>query len=429
MSATNRQIKTTIVPTAGSARRRLLLVDDSRAHRRLLAIQLVRAGYDVVEAGSAQEALEICHSNPPDIVLSDWMMPGMSGPEFCREFRSMPRDGYGYFILLTSKTEKGDIAFGLEAGADDFLTKPVAGAELLARLAAGERVLRFQEELRASNAHLQSALDQLRLAHEAMDRDLGEARKLQQGLVRERSARFSAFDLSLLLRPAGHIGGDLVGFFRINDHRAGIFAIDVSGHGVAAALMTAQLAAHLSGSTEQNVALRAAEPGGDAVLPGQLARFFNNMLLEEMQAETYFTMIYADLDHVTGDLRMIQAGHPHPVLQRADGSVSLLGRGGMPVGLFEDPCFDEIHVRLEPGDRVLIVSDGITESVNPAGRQLGEDGLEAIMRTNAFLTGHSFLESMSWSVSEYVKGQRGDDVSAVLIEHRPLGQTIPLPPR
>ncbi|MCQ0970887.1 SpoIIE family protein phosphatase [Paracoccus sp. TK19116] len=409
--------------------RRVLLVDDSRAQRRMLAIQLQRAGYKVSEASSGQEALDLCMAENPHLILSDWVMPGMSGPEFCRAFRAMPREGYGYFILLTSKTEKGDIAHGLEAGADDFLTKPVSGAELLARLSAAERILKFEEELRAANDHLRNTLNKLNEAQEAMERDLAEARKLQQGLFRNRSGRFTDFDLSLLLRPAGHIGGDLVGFFPINDERVGIFAIDVSGHGVAAALLTAQLATHLSGSTEQNVALRAAQNGVDAVSPAALAKFFNNMLLEEVQTDTYFTMIYAELDHAKGHVRLVQAGHPHPLLQRSDGRIERLGRGGMPVGIFEKPQFDEISVALEPGDRLIIASDGVTEASNPAGMLLGDDGLEAIMRTNQMLEGHNFLESMSWSISEYAHGERCDDISAVLIERRAVPKVLTYPPR
>ncbi|MDO5704192.1 MAG: SpoIIE family protein phosphatase [Paracoccus sp. (in: a-proteobacteria)] len=397
--------------------RLVLLVDDSRAQRRTLAIQLRRAGYEVVEAGSGREALAICSMRQPDMILSDWVMPEMSGPEFCQAFRWMKREGYGYFILLTSKTDKADIAYGLAAGADDFMTKPVSGSELLARLAAAERILRFEEQLRATNAQLRSALNKLNAAQDAMDRDLVEARKLQQGLVRDRSGRFGTVDLSLMLRPAGHIGGDLVGFFPIGADRIGIFAIDVSGHGVAAALLTARLATHLSGAAGQNIALRATTDGVEAVPPRVLAHIFNTMMLDEMQTDTYFTMIYAEMNHRTGRMTLVQAGHPHPVLQRRSGEMIWLGAGGMPIGLFTQPEFDEISVQLAPGDRLLITSDGITEAEGPGGQLLGESGLSAMLRTNSTLRGHNLLESMSWSISEYTRGERNDDISAVLIEY------------
>lgn len=236
--------------------RLVLLVDDSRAQRRTLAVQLIRAGYHVVEAASGDEAMRICLERRPDIVISDWMMPGQSGLEFCRRFREMQSDRYGYFILLTSRNDKKDIAEGLRAGADEFLTKPVSGAELLARLSASERILRMEESLRSANARLNSTLTRLRETQAAIDRDLREAQRLQQGLVRERHGRYGDFDLSLLMRPAGHIGGDLVGFFPINARRVGLFALDVAGHGVASALLCARLAALLSGAADQNIALR-----------------------------------------------------------------------------------------------------------------------------------------------------------------------------
>ena len=112
--------------------RRVLVVDDSRMERRILTAQLVRHGYEVIEASSAEEALMICAQDPPDFVLSDWLMPGMSGIEFCRIFRRMDRPNYGYFVLLTSKNDKNDVAVGLESGADDFLAKPFQREALLA---------------------------------------------------------------------------------------------------------------------------------------------------------------------------------------------------------------------------------------------------------------------------------------------------------
>ncbi|MGB3379571.1 MAG: response regulator, partial [Allopontixanthobacter sediminis] len=88
--------------------RTVLVVDDSKMQRRILCASLARAGYDVLEAASGEEALQVCTTCAPDLILSDWMMPGMTGPEFCRAFRGLQRDSYGYFILLTSKSEKNE---------------------------------------------------------------------------------------------------------------------------------------------------------------------------------------------------------------------------------------------------------------------------------------------------------------------------------
>lgn len=397
--------------------RLVLLVDDSRAQRRTLAVQLIRAGYHVVEAASGEEAMRICLERRPDIVISDWMMPGQTGLEFCRQFRDMQSDRYGYFILLTSRNDKKDIAEGLRAGADEFMTKPVSGAELLARLSASERILRMEESLRTANAQLRDTLDRLRETQAAIDRDLREARRLQQGLVRERHGRFGDFDLSLLMRPAGHIGGDLVGFFPINARRVGMFALDVAGHGVAAALLSARLAALLSGATDQNVALRTTDLGlYDARPPAEILHHLNTLMIQELRTDSYFTMVYADLDFLNGRLRLVQAGHPHPVLQRADGRLERIGAGGLPVGVFAHAQYEELQLVLNPGDRLFITSDGLTEAENARGEPLGEEGLQAILRTNALLRGDALLESICWSAANYAGGKRNDDISAVLIE-------------
>ena len=137
------------------------------------------------------------------------MMPGMTGPEFCREFRQMTRDSYGYFILLTSKSEKDAIAHGLDAGADDFLTKPVNAGELRARISAGERILRMERELTEKNRLISSTLDELQAVYDSLDNDLIEAKKLQQSLVSDRYRDFGSAEVSMLLQSCGHVGGDL----------------------------------------------------------------------------------------------------------------------------------------------------------------------------------------------------------------------------
>lgn len=398
--------------------RRVLVVDDSRMQRRILAAQLARAGYEVLEAATGEEAMQLCASGQVDLILSDWVMPGMSGLDFCRAFRAMPRDGYGYFVLLTSKTEKGEVAQGLQSGADDFLAKPVNGDELRARLAAGERILRMEAELKAKNRLVSATLDELQRLYDSVDRDLREAQKLQQSLLKDRHRSFGSAEVSLLLRPSGHVGGDLVGYFPINARRVGLYGIDVSGHGITSALMTARLAGYLSGSSpEQNIALVLTEYGiYDARPPHELAAYMNALVLEEMQTESYFTLIYADVDLISGEVQLVQAGHPHPAVQRADGTVEYLGRGGLPVGLIEGAEYEGVTTTLHPGDRLFLMSDGITEATDPGGALLGEIGLREIMARSAGLRGQAFLESVMWDLTEFAQGDLGDDVSAVFFE-------------
>ena len=400
--------------------RRVLLVDDSRVQRKILSASLKRWGYEVLEAGSADEGLAICAQVTVDVVVSDWMMPGMTGLEFCSAFRKLPRATYGYFILLTSKSEKGEIARGLDAGADDFLTKPVSADELRARIMAGERIQRMASELHDKNRLVTSTLAEIQTLYDSLNRDLVEARKLQQSLVRERHQNFTNAEVSLLLRPSGHIGGDLVGFFSIDRNRVGLFSIDVSGHGVTSALMTARLAGFLSGSSpDRNIALVEGDDGiFSARRPHEVAGHLNRLLMAEIETENYLTLLYAEVNLKNGVVQMVQAGHPHPAIQRASGDVEYVGQGGLPIGLLADAEYETFEARLGPGDRLFILSDGVTECPDVAGAELGEAGLNEILGRNVGLRGGAFLEALVWDLQGYA-GERDfpDDVSGVLFEY------------
>jgi phosphoserine phosphatase RsbU/P len=402
--------------------RHVLVVDDSRAQRHVVSMQLRRWGYRVTECESADVALDLCRTSDVEIIISDWMMPGMSGLEFCKEFRDLARESYGYFVLLTSKSEKTEIADGLEAGADDFLTKPVSSNELRARLRAGERMLAMQAELLAKNKVIVATLVELQKIYDSLDRDLIEARKLQQTLIRDRVRDYGWARVSLLLRNSGRVGGDLVGSFRVDDDRVVVYSIDVSGHGVASAMMTARLAGFLTGSSpEQNLAFQAGLEGEHVLLPpAAVVERFNRLMLEEIQAEQYFTMVFAEINCRTGSLHLVQAGHPHPMLLRADGRVERLGDGGFPVGLVPDARFDQVHITIQPGDRLVLISDGFTECPLPDGQDFGEAGLINSLTRSAHLSGSDLLEAMVWDLT-HAAGTDSfpDDVSGIVLDVLP----------
>lgn len=403
---------------ADQAIRNVLVVDDSRAQRMLVASGLKSGNFTVHQAESGAEALDLCRRIDIDLVLSDWMMPGMTGIDFCRALRRAQGDRYVYFILLTSKSDKAAVTEGLEVGADDFLAKPVDAGELRARIKAGERVLAMERKLRRSNALLTDTLDKLRTLYAALDRDLVDARNLQQSLLRERHHRYAEGAISLILRPSGHVGGDMVGFFDIAPGMTGLYAFDVSGHGVTSALMTARLSGLLSGaSADHNIAIAQGPDGPVGRDPAEVAAAMNRLMLSEIQTDRYATLAYAEIERRTGAIRLVQAGHPHPMVQHRDGSVTLLGAGGMPVGLIDGAAYDGFSARLHPGERLLLVSDGVTECPDPQGAELGHEGLTDILGRLTALRGNAFLDALMWELARWHHDEDfPDDISCALYE-------------
>jgi DNA-binding response OmpR family regulator len=142
---------------------RILVAEDDAISRRLLIVSLEREGYQVVPASDGNQAWEILHSDQaPRLAILDWMMPGQDGIEICEKLRREARPLYVYLLLVTTRTRTEDIIRGLEAGADDYLTKPYDPQELRCRIKSGERILRLEEALATKVMELEDALSHVK---------------------------------------------------------------------------------------------------------------------------------------------------------------------------------------------------------------------------------------------------------------------------
>jgi len=259
----------------------------------------------------------------------------------------------------------------------------------------------------------------MRALHEQIDNDLLQARSLQQSLVPKREQRFSGYDVSLALEPAGRVGGDLVGIFEGLEDEFGIFALDVSGHGIASALMTVRLASVLSGvGSNESIAMH---KGEDGVLrlrnPAEVAARLNTIVVEEFNTELYLTLVLARIHLGSGRLTFVQAGHPHPAVQRANGSVELVGEGGLPIGLIPGAEFPEFDVQLDVGDRFFVASDGVTECANAEGTLLEDSGFADLISDLRDVRGMGMFTEMRDRLTMYSgRSAFDDDVSTVLVE-------------
>lgn len=189
----------------------VLIVEDSLIYRRLLSRMLIQWGYTVSEAENGVAALEILSSQPVSMVISDWEMPEMDGLALCKAIRSREWGHYVYVILLTARENSGDLARGFDAGADEFLNKPVEQDELRARLHAGGRILTLEATLAAHNKRLSEALRQI-------EKDLELAARVQHSVLPSHRLRFGDYFSDWLFLPSAWVAGDVFNIFALDSH-------------------------------------------------------------------------------------------------------------------------------------------------------------------------------------------------------------------
>lgn len=191
---------------------RILIAEDDRSSRRLLNIHLVTAGYEVVEAEDGQKAWEAISKEHFRIVITDWMMPMVSGLDLIRRIRNEIKGGYTYTILVTALEDKARVIEGLEAGADDYVSKPYYSEELLARIKIGERILSLEDGLREAREQMEH-----QALHDALTGLLNRRAIEQHALAEINRADRASNQLSVLMMDLDH-------FKQVNDqygHTAG----------------------------------------------------------------------------------------------------------------------------------------------------------------------------------------------------------------
>jgi phosphoserine phosphatase RsbU/P len=397
---------------------RILLVDDDAVARRILSQLLRRQGHDVVEATDGEQAWEIVRQDPVSLLLSDWMMPRLPGVELCRKIRAAAFDHYIYIILCTSKGAKSDLVEGMDAGADDFLVKPISPEELRVKVRAGERILSLEQGLAQKNRELAHTNQRLQSAHKLIEDDLKAAAWMQTNLLPPPSQRAHGIQCEWHLEPCGYIAGDIFNFFPLGEEHVGFYLLDVSGHGVPAAMLSVTLSMVLApDSTGGNPLQRwdAKNDRQEVVPPAQALRDLN--LRFQSKDDRYFTMVYGVFDTQTSVLRLAQAGHPGPILVRKNGEIRALGSGGMPLGLWPEIDFDCFEIQVEAGDRLVLYSDGVTECTNPEGETFGEQRVLASLDGCGVLTLDGLVAFLLAEVQAWHAAPTfADDIALLAIE-------------
>ncbi|MDJ0837653.1 MAG: response regulator, partial [Acidobacteriota bacterium] len=310
---------------------KILLVEDDILSSRMLERSLTQWQHEVICAGNGAEGLAVLRSDPDvSMVISDWHMPSVDGEELCREVRSMDRDRYVPVILLTSFTENMDVIRGMEAGADAFLTKPLKLPELRAYMRVAERVIGLERRLEEKVAELDKV-------NRAMQEDLNSAGRIQRSLLPHVPLTLPQVETGWAFDACTATAGDMLNVVRLDEHRVGMYVLDVSGHGTQAALLSVSLSRVLTPYTQQGGLLKRSKPGGYHIpSPGWVAGELNRRFPVMRQSGQYFTFIYGILDFRDNSFVFVRAGHP-PLIHVSGGKViPYQGVTNVPIGWLKD---------------------------------------------------------------------------------------------
>jgi sigma-B regulation protein RsbU (phosphoserine phosphatase) len=264
--------------------------------------------------------------------------------------------------------------------------------------------------LDALAADAASILDNARLVErererQRMEQEINIARDIQQALLPRDFREFPHLAVSGINFPCLSVGGDYFDVFPLGDNRTAFLIADVSGKGLGAALLTTMLQGALSGMTL----------GTD---PARVFNHVNKFLCSHSEVGRYATMFFGILDQ-DGQLEYINAGHPSPFLVRHGIAEEPFTEGSFPVGLVPEAEYITAHVKLEPGDTLILFSDGVTEAMDPGEELYGVPRLREVLTGQSECALEKLQKSILESVENFAKGaHQADDLTLLIVRYR-----------
>lgn len=392
----------------------ILIVEDDQPTQVQLRTWLEEWGEDVAVTGSKSLTREMLDGGKTDIVLCNWHLRDLTGHDLCRMLGDTPR--HPYILVYSSDVTEEDALTCTDAGADDVLSSPVDHVALRLRIMAAERTLKVRRAYEQKAAEHRALNEKLEQAYETLHSELVAASQLQLSLLPTITEVHPKFSLDWLVLPSSYLAGDNLNYFMMQERYLIFYHLDVAGHGVPSALLSVTLNQLLSpqpGSPmvrfDPNLELKRIVPPVEVV--SELNRRF------QPQGDGYFTMIYAVLDTETHQIRFCQAGHPSPIKFHVDGTTSIIGDGGFPVGLWPGMTYDEETTTLMPGERLLLYSDGIIACVNKKDVAYSLERLQDIIKAHAGQPIKMALRAVQEDLELWREGlDYPDDISLLLVE-------------
>jgi sigma-B regulation protein RsbU (phosphoserine phosphatase) len=383
-----------------------------------LKASLERNGHRVLLADDGAEAWELFRNGDCHVVISAIAMAGMDGRELARRIRAERRGGDAYVMLMIERDDRAEVQEALAAGADDCLLGEPSDAMLALRLAHASRLLAMQETLGRQFRELDAVSRRLR-------RDLQSAEQAQRSLLPSAVPAVPELEFGWFLKSCDEVGGDTLNVFRLDERHLGFYVLDVSGHGVASALLAVQVSRFLHpllGAASLMKKAIPAAPGYRLAEPEEVLHDLNDLFPAQPRSMQFFTMAYGLYNLDDHHVRIASAGHPGPLVVHQSGAVEAPTLTGHPIGFFSTAVagFSQIELTLGRGDRLLLYSDGASEASDQLGVTFGAARLGETLAKARDRELQPALEQVVEALSQWRSWRpMADDVSLLAIGRRP----------
>jgi len=362
--------------------------------------QIRNEEYEFVFAHSGLEALTRLIEHPDIvIILSDINMPEMDGLTLLLKLKELKNPSLRT-VVVSAYGDMENIRTAMNRGAFDFLTKPINFEDLEITINKTHDEIRVQKKALLEHDKLVS-----------IQRDLNVAREIQQGILPQTFPPYPErkdFDIYASMVAAKEVGGDFYDFFMIDNHRLGFVIGDVSGKGIPSAIFMAV----------SRTLIRAT--GMKGITAAECLESVNNLLCNESVSCMFVTVFYGILDTNSGQINFANAGHNPPYIVRKDGTFAILETSGdIVLGVFEGKNFKPLQAKLEPGDGILLYTDGVTEAFNVQNEIYGEQRLEKVLPNLAKMNVTEAISAVNEDVSGFTSGaDQSDDITMLYLKYQ-----------
>lgn len=325
---------------------KILVIDDDISVLTLLKRMLEKQGYQVITASNGEEGITQVLTYHPALIICDWIMPGLNGLEVCHWIKTDPNLSTIFFILLTSLDSVADRVKGLDAGADDFISKPIEQNELKARVRAGLRLHILSRDLQAQKLLLEA--------------ELSEAAEYVRSLLPLPTTEPLSINYRFI--PSRQLGGDCFDYYWLDSDCLAIYLLDTAGHGLKATLPSISVL---------NLLRSRALGSLNYYQPSHVLKALNETFQINYQNDKYFTIWYGVYNRVKRQLIYASAGHPPAILISGENlkntEVKMLRTPGMPVGMFPEAKYVDEFCDIKTCSTLYIFSDGAYEITKSDG--------------------------------------------------------------